>query len=354
MASTSLPSSEMSFRINIPDDKIAFLYRKLSLPAPLDELLKLGRDYGVPLADLQRLLARWRDGYDWKKYEQELNEELPQFKKDIHVDGFGTLGIHYMHKKSTVTGAIPLLFVHGWTGSVIEVRKILPLLTEGSPSFPSFHVVAFSLPGYGFSEAPRKKGFQISQFAETGHKLMLSLGYEEYVTQGGDVGFFITRRSAKVSEGNKARHFDYARLPESMPPYSLQSPWLYFFNPPAHYTSAEKAGLERTERFMRSKAGYFKNQPSQAQTFETNLTDSPVGLLAWIYGKLLNWSDSYSWEDDEVLTWVSIYWFSTPGPAASLKVYNEMVQASSRAPAKTTIPQGWSYFPREVINMPRS
>ena len=83
-----------------------------------------------------------------------------------------------------------------------------------------------------------------------------------------------------------------------MPPY-LQSPWLHLFNPPTYYASAEKANLERTERFMRSKAGYFKNQPSQPQTFEISVTDSPVGLLAWMYGQLMNWSDSYSWEDDE-------------------------------------------------------
>ena len=115
MASISLPNSEMSFRINIADDKIAFLKQKLSLPGQLDGLLKSGRDSGVPLADIQRLFARWKDGYDWRKYEQQLNEEMPQFKKDIHVDGFGALGIHYIHKKSPVAGAIPLLFVHGCT-----------------------------------------------------------------------------------------------------------------------------------------------------------------------------------------------------------------------------------------------
>lgn len=115
MASIPLPSSEMSFRINIPDDKIAFLQRKLSLPGLPDELMVSGRDCGVPFSDIQRLLARWKDGYDWRKHEQQLNDELPQFKKDIHVDGFGALGIHYIHKKSTVAGAIPLLFVHGCT-----------------------------------------------------------------------------------------------------------------------------------------------------------------------------------------------------------------------------------------------
>lgn len=78
-----------------------------------DEPEDSGWDYGVPLADVQRLLARWKNGYDWRKYEKELNDELPQFQTDIDVDGFGILKIHFVHKKSEVPGAIPLLFVHG-------------------------------------------------------------------------------------------------------------------------------------------------------------------------------------------------------------------------------------------------
>ncbi|KAF8957259.1 Alpha/Beta hydrolase protein [Flammula alnicola] len=355
MASSAFSSPETVFKIDIPEEKIDHLKQKLALVRPPDELEDAGRDYGVPLEDIQRLLAHWKNGYDWRKYERLLNEDMPQFKKDIHVDGFGTLGIHYVHKQSTVEGAIPLLFVHGWPGSFIEVRKILPLLTEASPDHPSFHVVAFSLPGYGFSDAPRTKGFQISQYAETGHKLMVSLGYEEYVTQGGDIGFFITRRIAKLYGGqhSKAWHSNYARLPEPTPPYLLQSPWLYFVNLLTHYTPAEKAALERTQWFMKSGTGYFKEQSTQPQTLGYSLTDSPVGLLAWIYEKLVNWSDSYPWDDDEVLTWVSIYWFSAAGPAASLRVYYEMVQAGDRAPEKTTTPLGYSYFPKEIFNVPR-
>ncbi|KAF9476533.1 alpha/beta-hydrolase [Pholiota conissans] len=333
---------------------IAILKQKLSLYRSSDELEDSGRDYGVPLADIERLVARWRDEYDWRVHERKLNDELPQFK-DIHLDGFGPLGIHYVHKRSDIEGAIPLLFVHGWPGSFIEVRKILPLLTAASPEHPSFHVVALSLPGYGFSDAPRAKGFQISQYAETGHKLMLSLGYEEYVTQGGDIGFFVTRRIAKLYGGkhSKAWHTNFPRLLEPRPPSFLDSPWLYFVNLISRHTEAEKAGLERTRQFLKDGTGYFQEHSTQPQTLSYTLADSPVGLLAWIYEKLVSWSDSYPWDDDEVLTWVSIYWFSAAGPGASLRVYYEMVKAGDRAPEKTTIPMGYSHFPGEIFNVPR-
>jgi len=177
--------AEAPFKIAIPDASLDILQQKLALASFPDELEDAGWDYGVPLTDIRRLVTRWKEGYDWRKYEAQLNEELPQFTRDIDVEGHGTLNIHYVHKKSTVVDAIPLLFVHGCEfcktppqspqvltlidlgpGSFIEVRKILPLLTEASPEHPSFHVVAFSLPGYGFSEAPKKRGFEIKEFAE--------------------------------------------------------------------------------------------------------------------------------------------------------------------------------------------
>lgn len=109
-----IPSvQETPFKIQISDESIQLLKQKLELTRFPDELEDAGRDYGVPLADIQRLVARWRDGYDWRQHERQLNEDLPQFKRDIQVDGFGTLGIHYIHKKSEVSDAIPLLFVHG-------------------------------------------------------------------------------------------------------------------------------------------------------------------------------------------------------------------------------------------------
>lgn len=106
-------SAEKSFRIAVPDDEIALLKQKLDLTRLPDELENVGRDYGAPLKDIQRLVAYWKDGYDWKKHEAQINAELPQFTRDIEVEGFGSLNIHYVHKRSTVPSAIPLLFIHG-------------------------------------------------------------------------------------------------------------------------------------------------------------------------------------------------------------------------------------------------
>ncbi|PBK59256.1 alpha/beta-hydrolase [Armillaria solidipes] len=230
-----MASQELPFKISIPDDELKLLQQKLSLIRLPDELDGSGKKYGVPLKDIKRLVTRWRDGFDWRAQEAALNAELPQFTRDIEVDGkkkeenvhphafaelsqaqyywlhtahFGVLNIHYVHKKSEVEGAVPLLFVHGWPGSFIEVRKILPLLTSSSPDHPSFHVVALSLPGYGFSEDSKKQGFRLAQYAEVAEKLMVALGYNEYVTQGGDWGGLITRKIASLygGEHSKALH----------------------------------------------------------------------------------------------------------------------------------------------------
>lgn len=221
--------AEQPFTLHVPDSELEYLKKKLELTRFPDELEGAAWDYGVPLSDVKRLVARWTEGFDWRASEAHINT-FPQFTRDIEVEGHGTLNIHYVHKKSELEGAIPLMFVHGCQlfflfpynsltcllflgpGHFMEVSKILPLLTAVSPDQPSFHVVAFSLPGYGWSDAPKKPGFAAKQFAEVGHKLMLSLGYKEYgwssiaslvgsaaidsiipsVTQGGDWGHIVS------------------------------------------------------------------------------------------------------------------------------------------------------------------
>ncbi|KAF8073536.1 Alpha/Beta hydrolase protein [Lyophyllum atratum] len=355
-------STETPFKISIPDSQLSLLQQKLALTTFPDELQDANWAYGAPLADITRLVNRWKEGYDWRKHEAALNDELPQFTRDLDVDGFGTFNVHYVHKKSEVENAIPLLFVHGWPGSFMEVRKILPLLIEASPDHPSFHVVAISLPGFGFSTAPTKKGFGLSQYAELGNKLMLALGYDEYVTQGGDWGFYIARRIAHLygPKHNKAWHTNF---PRAAPP-SLGQPIAFlrhlFSNLPFFsYSEREKAGLARSAWFRNMGRGYYAEQATRPQTLGYGLTDSPVGLLAWIYEKLVEWTDSYPWDDDEVLTWISIYYFSRAGPAASLRIYYEYIQAAGGLNAtikeeRTTIPVGHSHFPKELTQVPRS
>ncbi|KAJ6571805.1 Alpha/Beta hydrolase protein [Mycena capillaripes] len=336
--------TETPFKISIPDEKLNLLRAKLELTTFPDELADAGWEYGVPLADVRRLVNRWTNGYDWKKHESQLNSELPQFTRDIEVKDHGTLNIHYVHKKSDIAQAVPLLFVHGWPGSFLEGRKLLPLLTKGTDDFPAFHVVMLSLPGYGFSQGPLTKGFGIAQYAEVGNKLMLALGYNEYVTQGGDWGYPITRKIAKLYGGKHSKAW-HTNMLMGEDPETNKEP----------LTDNEKAGLERTSWFRRRGFGYFHQQSTQPQTLGYSLADSPAGLVAWIYEKLVNWSDAYPWEDDEVLTWISIYWFSHGGPTASLRLYFEGEKEdafSVRDPP--TIPLGLSRFPKDILVLPKS
>ncbi|KAK0201601.1 Alpha/Beta hydrolase protein [Desarmillaria ectypa] len=308
--------AETPFSISISDEKPEELHKKLELTALPNELQDSGWKYG----DIKRLVARWKDGFHWK------------FIRNIQVEGHDTLNIHYVHQKSQVVDAIPLLCIHGWSRSFIEVRKILPLLTASSPDYPSFHVVALSLPGYGFSQATKKQGFKIGQRAE----LMISLGYDKYVMQGGD-GF---HENSSIYGGahSQAWHTNTPRLP------TIYEPLLYLPHMLTPYTETEKARLQRTKWFENQGRGYHGQHSTQPQTIGYSLADSPVGLLSWTYEKLVNWSDAYL-----LLTWVSIYWFSREGPTVSIRLYYEYVQSGDRVLTKEpTIPLGLSYFPKEV------
>ncbi|KAF8526168.1 Alpha/Beta hydrolase protein [Gautieria morchelliformis] len=335
--------SPVPFTLSISDHALASLNSKLSTVQFPNELSDAGWEY---------------DGYDWRKHERDINASLPQFTADISVEGFETLNIHFVHKRSAVESAIPLLFVHGWPGSFLEVAKILPLLTApSSEKDPSFHVVAFSLPGYGFSEAPKTKGLAEVQYAEVGHKLMQGLGYEEYVTQGGDWGYIITRKIAQIYGGRycKASH---TNMPFGLRPQLLTNPFLYLKHLLTPYTATEKAGLARFAWFRERGSGYAALQSTQPQTVGYSLNDSPVGLLAWIYEKIVTWTDGYPWTDDEIITWVSIYWVSRGGPAASLRIYYEAARTGAWDPSAQIVPRhvpiGISLFPKELFVLPKT
>ncbi|TRM60528.1 Alpha/Beta hydrolase protein [Schizophyllum amplum] len=342
-------TSEVPYKINVSAEQLALLKAKLELAVMPDELEDVGWDYGAPLDDITRLTKHWKSDFDWRKHETAFNNALPQFTRDIEVEGHGKLNIHYVHQQSDVQGAIPLLFVHGWPGSVLEVLKVLPLLTKKSSAMPSFHVVAYSLPGFGFSEGARKKGFGVQKMAEVGHKLMLALGYDQYVVQGGDWGFWITQRIAS-DYGVKhcmAWHTnmpcpDFTRTKVTSLPVSEE----------------EQPGLQRTLEIDRTGRAYGSIQETKPQTIGYALADSPVGLLAWIYEKLVAWADAYPWTDDEVLTWVSMYWFSRAGPAASVRIYRESVYPTREIPPDPahapSIPMGMSSFPGDIYAYPKS
>ena len=353
------------FTISIPDSSLSDLYTRLSLARFPDELDDAQWDYGSPLADIKRLTTYWKDTFDWRAAEKKLNH-LPHFTTPITVSGFTpALQIHFLHQISPNKNAIPLLFVHGWPGSFLEATKILHPLSHppAGSDHPAFHVVAPSLPNYGFSSGPKQKGFALAQYAEVCHNLMHKLGYTNYVTQGGDWGYYITRTMSLLFwDSCKATHtnFDQGEAPSLMthPTLALQ----HMMTP---YTSSEKAGLARTNWFLSESSGYRAQQATKPQTLGYSLTDSPIGLLAWIYEKLHDWTDDYPWTDDELCTWISIYWFSTAGPAASLRIYYESTHENDNPATRVTrdrtrqyigkgVKLGLTHAPRELRVLPRA
>ncbi|KAK8156403.1 Alpha/Beta hydrolase protein [Phyllosticta citrichinensis] len=212
--------------------------------------------------------------------------------------------------RSDVPNAIPLLFAHGCTDPFPQISRALQ-----QHSTPTFHVVAPSLPNFGFSSGVKEPGFAVEQYAEACHKLMKQLGYGRYVTQGGDWGFYITRAMGLLyPESCLASHINMVR---AFPPNV------------ASYSEAEKQGLERSAWFVKDGAGYNLQQRTKPQTIGYALTDSPVACLAWTYEKLHDWTENYPWTDDEVLTDRLSDWV----PKAKL---------------------GVAHFPKELTVVPRS
>ena len=348
------------YTISVPESAIEKLKRKLSDADFPDELDTPDQwPYGSPLSDIKRLAKHWETNFSWRDAESKMNK-LPNYRKKVQVDGFGQIDIHFVHKRSSNPNAIPLLFSHGWPGSFLEVTKLLPLLEAGEKEGkPAFHVVAPSLPNFGFSQRISKPGFALSQYAETCHRLMQDLGYDKYVTQGGDWGFWITRSMGLLyPDYVLASHINMVR---AQAPTFKSQPALALQHAITPYTEAESKGIERSEWFLNEGQAYRQLQSTKPQTLSYAFADSPVALLAWIYEKLIDWTDGYPWTDDEVLTWVSVYWFSTAGPNAHVRIYYEAQHnptdlIPNRERTTTWIDRvklGVAHFPREITVVPR-
>ncbi|KAJ5194003.1 Alpha/beta hydrolase fold-1 [Penicillium cf. griseofulvum] len=314
-------TSVTPYNIAVPDEKLQQLRHKLEYTTFPDELEGSGWEMGVPLHEIQRLIAVWHNDFDWRAQERKLNEQLKQVNVRVGVEGFGELDIHAVHHRSGNSKAIPLLFIHGWPGSFLESIKLIPLLTN-SGNGPVFDVVAPSLPNFGFSQGVKKRGFGLAQYAEALHKVMIALGYEKYVIQGGDWGSIIARTMSQYyPEHTQAIHLNFIPV---MPPYPWRRPYQFLKSLlSVPFSTKDRGYIARTLGYITSGNAYMKQQATRPQTLGYGLHDSPVGLLAWIYDKMHTWSNKYPWTDEEILTWVSIYYFSTAGPMASTRIYYE-------------------------------
>ncbi|PUU80164.1 Alpha/Beta hydrolase protein [Tuber borchii] len=249
--------------------------------------------------------------------------------------------------------------VHGWPGSFWEFSKMIgPLANPPDTSMPAFNVVVPSLPGYAFSDGPKKPGFGAKKMAEALNRLMKKLGYELYVAQGGDWGYLICRYLAfQYPQSVRAIHVNYLNV---KPPTLSSHPIKYLKLSlamasngkfPGAYTLQEVTGLKRTRKFYTEETGYSNIHGTKPMTLAYGLTDSPVGLLAWMREKMHSWTDNYPWTNDEVLTWFMLYW--TPGPHQGTRLYKEASREIEEGTSKwSSVPMGFSSFPKEIIVLP--
>jgi pimeloyl-ACP methyl ester carboxylesterase len=331
------------FRTEVPQAELDDLRERLARTRFPDEIPGVGWSRGVPLDYLRDLAHYWADGFDWRGQEAKLNE-LPQFTTQI--DG---QNIHFLHVRSPEPDALPLIISHGYPGSVVEFLYIIGPLTDpvahGGVAADAFHVVAPSIPGFGFSTPVRETGWEMARTARAFGELMRRLGYGRYGAQGGDVGAGIVGMLA----GLDCDHV--VAVHTNSDPLSVIGALDYLPEGAARLaglSEADRAAMERTKAISEEGSGYLKLQSNRPQTIAYSLIDSPVGQLAWIVENFKEWTDQAAElpEDavdlDQLLTNVSIYWFTGTGASAARFLYETAHSTEWGAPGKAT--QGWALF----------
>ncbi|AUN40851.1 Soluble epoxide hydrolase (plasmid) [Tsukamurella tyrosinosolvens] len=295
-------------------------------------------DQGVPLADLVDVVHYWRTRYDWRSFEDRLRR-IGQFR--TVVDG---LGIHFLHRRSPRADATPLIMTHGWPGSVAEFVDVVDELADPADDrAPAFHVVAPSLPGFGFSDKPSSTGWGTERIAAAWVELMGRLGYSRFLAHGGDWGGNITTVLAGRFPGRVLGiHTTFAEGPPGLTTEGL--------------SQVERAWAAETADFWANRAGYAKQQATRPQTIGYALVDSPVGLLAWILDKFAEWSDTEAGpfetiSRDRILDDVTLYWLTRSGASAA-RIYAES-HASLDPSLRVDVPAAITIYPRDIEKYPR-
>jgi microsomal epoxide hydrolase len=335
-----------AFSLAVPESVLEDLGRRLDAtlwPEPVEDA---GWDYGTDVEFLKDLCSYWRHSYDWRAEEAALNR-WPHFLVD--VDG---IDIHCIRVPGVGPDPVPLVLTHGWPSSFYEMHKVIGPLSDparfGGDPGDAFHVVVPSLPGYGWSAAPRARGMSASRVADLWVGLMNQLGYPRFGAHGGDWG-------SAVSTALGAFH-----------PDQMIGIHLTMLAPPvdeATLTPEQRIWWETVQAYRDREWGYVHLQRTKPQTAAFALTDSPAGLAAWITEKWWRWSDCADvhgnrdlwrvFQRAEILTTLTIYWATrTIGP--SMRLYYETFSRGSvvAQPPRIEVPTGVAVF-NEMNRPPR-
>jgi epoxide hydrolase len=337
------------FTVAVPDGTLDDLSQRLERTRFLDDFpADVDWTYGVSGSYLRELCEYWRTTFDWRAQEEILNS-FEQFQ--TRVDG---QPIHFIHARSTRANALPLLLVHGWPGSVFEFVDVIgPLCApqaHGGDEADAFHVVAPSIPGYGFSGPTSEPGWGPQRIAAAFAELMDRLGYERYGAAGGDWGAIITTDLARADQG---RHLCGLHLtsPHGAPPDDPHEEVL---------SEAERKGLDD---WATHEAGgtvvHVQINSTRPHTLAFALNDSPAGLAAWLVDKYRSYSDcdgdvERRFSKDQLLAHITTYWVTGTIASAS-RLYYERAQERKQSPSpqRVEVSTGCAIFPRDVKRVPR-
>lgn len=321
------------FTIDVSPAVIADLQDRLRRTRWPDAVEGAGWDYGAELSSVRALCEYWADGYDWFAQQAQLNE-LDHFTADLH----GTT-VHFVHARSTQPDPVPLLLLNGWPSTFVQMRSIIPLLTNGSPAF---EVIVPSLPGYGFSSRPVESGMSVGRMAELLHELMTDeLGFGVYATRGTDLGAGVLQQLALTH-------------PEALLGLHQGGTNPFVASVPDDLTEAEQRFVAAANEWMQAEMAYAMEHTSKPQTLAFGLNDSPAGLAAWVIEKFHAWSDgdyAARFDRDDLLTNLTIYWV-TETIGSSMRLYYETARDPNAKWGRVEVPTAMA-MTRDMFPTPR-
>ena len=325
------------FTVSVADDVLADLAQRLRHTRWPDQIAGTAWENGTDLDYLRDLVSYWADGFDWRAVEARING-WPQGRATI--DG---QPIHYIHARSDATDALPLLVLHGWPGSIVEMLGVIEPLRQ------SFHVVCASLPGFGFSGPTSEVGWHPRRIAAAMVQLMERLGYPRFAALGGDWGATVSNYIGL--DFPEHLYGLYLTMVAAGPPEGSDG---------SELRDNEKEWVAANARFFAEESGYLQLQATRPQTLAYGLTDSPAGLAGWIVEKLRAWSDcggdlESAIDRDDILANITMYWVTGTANSAA-RIYLEAMRAGQLQPiaSRIEVPTGCAIFPKETVRSPRA